>query len=274
MPDQSHHIDTRGESAAYNVCMSEPLFYCAELSADRVTLDERESHHALHSLRMRPGNRVALFDGRGGIAQGVLRETDPANAADRRARPKRQRNATVDITHVKRVDPPPLRLTLIVAGCKGPRLTWMVEKCTELGVTRLLLTEFERSVVHVGPGHVEKLQRTAIEACKQCGRVWLPTIEAGRSLQDALRTATAQGALLVAEPADNAEPLSTWLHAHKTTAADLTAIVGPEGGLTPSELDFLKASGAATVRLADHILRVETAAIAVAANWAASPLRA
>jgi hypothetical protein len=82
-------------------------------------------------------------------------------------------------------------LTLLVAACKGPRLDFLVEKCTELGVTRLVLTEFTRGVVHIGRRHAEKLRRTAIAAGKQCGRSWLPEIEAEMDLPAALRWAAA-----------------------------------------------------------------------------------
>lgn len=250
--------------------MSKPRFHCAELTPGVITLDARESRHALQSLRLRGGEEVILFDGRGRMAHGVLRLDD-----DRTGRPKprqagltRSRVARVTVERVLCESPPPRTLGLIVAGCKGPRLTWMVEKLTELGTTRIVLAEFERSVVRVGHTHATRLRRTALETAKQSGRVWLPEIECGITLEEALAR-VAEGALLVAHPTDDAPTLSSYLHAHDLAEQHLTAVIGPEGGLADAEIDMLGEAGGLLVRLAPTILRIETAAISLAANWAA-----
>ncbi|MBU0638802.1 MAG: 16S rRNA (uracil(1498)-N(3))-methyltransferase [Planctomycetes bacterium] len=250
--------------------MSHPRLFCPTLTAGVLTLQETESHHALHSRRLRPGDPVLLFDGRGHDAEGSIcdAEDQPAAQPTSRRPRKRGRSTCVRVAEVRYVPPPDRQLTLLVAGCKGPRLTWLVEKCTELGVIELVFIEFERSVVRVGPKHLEKLRRTAIEACKQCGRLWLPEINA-RGKLTALVPEAADGDLLVAHPAADAMPLGKWLHEHRTLTSEFSVVIGPEGGLTPSELDFLKTSGGRLVRLSEHVLRVETAAVAAAAHWAA-----
>ncbi len=159
-------------------------------------------------------------------------------------------------------------MTLLVAGCKGPRLTWMIEKCTELGVTQVCLCDFGRSVVKVGESHVAKLRRTAIEACKQCGRNWLPAIEPNHKLASFLTHRPAE-TLLVASPAEENLSLGGWLAGSGGRAATLAVVIGPEGGLRDDELQALADAGAQAVRLAEHALRVETAAVATAAAWAA-----
>jgi 16S rRNA (uracil1498-N3)-methyltransferase len=159
-------------------------------------------------------------------------------------------------------------LTLVVPGCKGARLDWLIEKATELGVSRFILAEFERTVVHTRPQHGRKLERTAIAACKQCHRAWLPQIQSGVALGQAVQ-AVADAALLVAHLSGDAPPLAKWLAAHHSTTANLAVVIGPEGGLAPAELDALMAAGGQLVCLAEHTLRVETAALAVAACWAA-----
>jgi 16S rRNA (uracil1498-N3)-methyltransferase len=234
-----------------------PRFFCSHVSPGPATLDADESRHALQSLRLRPGDALTLFDGRGRIAHAVLQETE--RSANR---------ATVAIEHVLNVPPPTLTLTLIAAACKGPRLTWMIEKCTELGVTRIVLVNFERSVVRVTSEHAQKLRRTALTACKQCRRAWLPEIDSAVDLSDATADAH-EGALLIAEPDESAPLLAVWLHAHPIAANHLTAVVGPEGGLTDAELESLHTTGGQLIRLAETILRIETAAVAIAANWTA-----
>jgi 16S rRNA (uracil1498-N3)-methyltransferase len=242
--------------------MSQARFYCAELTPGVITLDQAESRHALQSLRLRPGNEVTLFDGRGRLAHGVLLADDEAG------RRRTRRLARLAVNRILCEQPPAATLTLVVAGCKGPRLSWMVEKLTELGTTRVVITEFERSVVHVGATQADKLRRTALEATKQSQRVWLPEISCGVSLAEAVRGQDAD-AVLIAHPADEAASLSAHLHGHKLWERRLTAIIGPEGGLTDEELAMLSEAQGELVRLAPHILRVETAAVSIAANWAA-----
>jgi 16S rRNA (uracil1498-N3)-methyltransferase len=246
--------------------VNQPRFYCPGLTPGTVTLSQVETRHALVSLRLRAGEVLTLFDGRGHVAHGTL-EAERDRASDTGKR--RKVRAVVTVRDVQTVPRPQRTLTLIVAASKGPRLTWMVEKLTELGVTRIVLADFECSVVHAGETHVEKLRRTAIEACKQCGRAWLPEIESGIALRDSVAPAGADH-LLITHPDERAPSLGVWLREH-AGGTHLAVVVGPEGGLTPTELEMLETAGGLPARLGDHILRVETAAVAVAANWAAGP---
>jgi 16S rRNA (uracil1498-N3)-methyltransferase len=233
--------------------MREPWLYCPSLQIGQNSLPASDSRHAIQSLRLRAPATVVLFDGSGRVGHAVLAESSPSRG--RRGLP------AFRVETVEMVAPPAHTLTLIVPGCKGPRLDWLVEKGTELGVSRFVLTEFEHSVVHVGPQHVRKLARTAIEACKQCHRPRLPQIESACSLADAIK-AVAGETLLVAHLDAQAPTLAAQL-----ATPHWTVVIGPEGGLAPAELDALRAAGGQVIRLADHILRVETAAIAAAAQW-------
>ena len=248
--------------------MATPRFYCAHLAPGIVELDEAESGHALGSLRLRPGDEVILFDGRGRVAHANLLPQPTANG--KRARIPRtagRRTARLEVARVLCEPPPQRTLTLIAAGCKGPRLTWMVEKLTELATTAILLVNFERSVVRVGPAHADRLRRTALQAAKQSQRAWLPQIACGADPADTLRDHS-DALLLVAHPGSDSVSLTAALH-RSVVHPDVVAIVGPEGGLTEAEIDYLRSHAGILVRLAPTILRVETAAVAIAANWAA-----
>lgn len=250
--------------------MSEPRFHCPHIEPGLTHLDAAETRHALLSLRLKPGDAVVLFDGRGRVGYGRLAD-DGAQTREADAGRKRRGTPAGAAVHVERVllVPQPARtLTLVCPGCKGDRLDWLVEKCTELGVTTLRIAQFERSVVQPGETRIEKLRRAAIEACKQCRRAWLPEIDAATPLSEAV-AAVPQGALIVADPDEQAPSLASWLHGHAMNANHLSAVVGPEGGITADELRLLRARGAQIVRLADQVLRVETAAVAIAACWAA-----
>lgn len=236
-----------------------PHFYCPNLVGDRVELDEAEARHALQSLRLHAGDAVVLCDGRGTLADGTLAVSPTTKASKRRPR-----SVAVAITQTRTQPKPDRSLTLIVAGCKGPRLEWLVEKCTELGVTRLLLTSFDRSVVRTEARHATRLQRTMIEACKQCGRAWLPELRAALTLDEAL-AAVGHANVWRADPTAQAEPLGTCV-----ASASSAIVIGPEGGFSNDEVTRMNASGIRAIGLGPHVLRVETAAVAAAAAWAAT----
>lgn len=239
--------------------MSEPWVYSERLQRGEQVLDEREQRHAFGSLRLRAGDALTLFDGAGRVARATV-----AAGERSRARPRLRVDAVIDVA------PPTRRLTLIVAACKGARLEWMVEKTTELGVSRLVIAEFERSVVHAGAQHVERLRRTAIEACKQCRRAWLPVIEAGTPLDRAIAS-RGEAPLLIAHPAEGSVAIGAWLQ-RQSGLRELAVCVGPEGGLADGEVARLQAAAAALVCLGRFTLRVETAAVAATACWAAAEM--
>ena len=247
--------------------MSLPRFFCKELAPGAVALDAAESRHALGSLRLRPGDEALLFDGRGRVAHGVLKPNKHA-PAERASRRGGQASAEFSVERVLCEPPPTRTLTIIAAACKGPRLTWMIEKLTELGTTRIVIANFERSVVRTERAHAEKLGRTALEAAKQSQRAWLPEITCGSTLENAV-SGEGRGGLLVAHPAEEAAALAPRLLAHEYITGHVIAVIGPEGGLTDDEIEMLRSRSGELVRLAPTILRVETAALSVAANWAA-----
>jgi 16S rRNA (uracil1498-N3)-methyltransferase len=258
---------------AYNGRVEPPRFYCPQLAPGEVKLDPAEAQHALRSLRLRPGDAVTLFDGCGHVARAILKAEPPSapgsnSASTGRTPQRRPPRAVAVIESISELPPPQPALTLIVAACKGPRLDWLVEKCTELGVARLVLAEFAHSVVHVRPQHLSKLHRITIEACKQCGRAWLPELEAGIDLAAAAKTEAARGELFIADPTEAAPSLGHRLAQLRPDFGHLAVVIGPEGGIAYEELALLADVGGQPVRLAKNILRVETACLAVAAVWA------
>jgi 16S rRNA (uracil1498-N3)-methyltransferase len=138
-------------------------------------------------------------------------------------------------------DPP---LTIAVAPPKGERAEWLVQKCTEVGVDRIVWLDAERSVVRWNGDraeqHLARFRRIATEAALQSRRVWLPVIEGPVPATAVLPTAAA------AEPGGRA-----------VAAGDTTIAVGPEGGWSDAESEL----AATHVSLGPHVLRVETAAL-------------
>lgn len=254
--------------------MTGPWFFCETIEPPIATLSAEEGAHATGSLRLRPGELVTVFNGRGRTAGGRLLGPAPTGSGDaaggRSKKGKGSAEIRVELIEVQAHDAPKPKLTLLCAAPKGPRLSWLIEKCTELGADRITLVKFARSVAQPDEESADKLTRTALEACKQSRRAWIPAVSAGQLFESALGELKEQR-LLVADPAgahrlvDEFGPES----ASGDGARDTTIVIGPEGGLTEEELELLASAGANNVTLGPAILRIETAAAAVATLWSA-----
>jgi 16S rRNA (uracil1498-N3)-methyltransferase len=151
-------------------------------------------------------------------------------------------------------------LTLAVALPRGDRQKWLVEKATELGVTRLVPLAAERGVAVANDATLDRLRRQVIEASKQCGRNRLLEIAPPVAATTYFQAGFTAAVRLLADP--QGEPIARAASRENTIFA-----IGPEGGFTESELDAARQSGWQLITLGVRILRVETAAIALAA-WA------
>ncbi len=226
--------------------MSDRYFVELPVTSDRAVLTGAEAHHLLHVMRAVPGNRLTLFDGTGWEFEAVV---------------QRAGRAEVEMAIVARqlVDrEAAIVLTLGVALPKGERQKWLVEKATELGVARLVPLVTQRAVAQPGENVSNRLRRAVIEASKQCGRNRLMTIAAPQAWDDFLADNSGVARRLVAHPGEKPRPWSI-------SGETIVAAVGPEGGFSDDELAAAVARGWQPVGLGPRVLRVETAAIALAA---------
>jgi 16S rRNA (uracil1498-N3)-methyltransferase len=236
--------------------MSERFFVETPIVGTHTTLLGQEAHHLLHVMRVRPGEQVILFDGSGAEFLAEITESG-RNQATLRVLARMEVNREL-----------PFELVLAVPLPKGQRQQWLVEKAVELGVARLIPLVTARTVVRPGPAAGVRLRRAVIEASKQCGRNRLLEIAEPETWQQLMADSTGIPRRLVAVPggphqrAENAtggDPASQASHAAAALA------VGPEGGLTPEEVAAAIAAGWRPVDLGPRTLRVETAAVALAA---------
>lgn len=235
--------------------MSAPWFYCPDLSSPLTQLSQAEAAHARGPLRLRDGSQVVCFDGRGRVADGVLQIAGQSKSDA----------VTVKIDEPRPVDFPwPVKLTLAFALPKQSRQDFLFEKCTELGVWAFQPLICERSVVRPRPERLGKWQRTTIEAAKQCHRVYLPELAKPATITEILTRADQFDALLLASLEEKGQTLVNHLNKSPSIRSVLAAI-GPEGGLTADEQAALRAAGFVPVSLGPSVLRIETAATAVAA---------
>ncbi len=216
-------------------------------------LPRRTAHYVVNVLRFTVGDRFELIDGTGRIATVELTDDgDPTQVSIH--------GITISTTAES-----PLETTLFQAIPKGKRWEWLIEKATELGVTRIVPVQSEHTVVNLPPRRIDdrlqRWQKKAASAARQCQRSVTPTIERPLSLDEAIDADMAQHAI-VAHVNDDATPLMDWLQT--TPEIDsLSLWIGPEGGFADGEIQSLVDAGTHPIYLGPRILRADTAGIAL-----------
>ncbi len=238
--------------------MTDPLFYFEQLADPGavLTVTGEEAHHAAAVRRLHPGDTLWLFDGRGGIARATLLRV----AA---------RDRTLELRIEERRTEPPSRpaIHLACALPKGDRQNVLLDMTTQLGMTQFTPLVCERGVVRPGTNASERWRRLCLEACKQSRRPHLPVIHPPALPREiATRAAAAGSTVWIAHPSAQATAITS--AAKQNTTADVTILVGPEGGFTEAEVTAATDGGAKLLLLGPAILRIETAAVALIAAFA------
>lgn len=232
--------------------MSAPLFLVDSLpTAETATLDGPEGHHAATVQRLRVGEELLLADGRGGTAVAVVTAVGQGVLDFR-------------ITSREHLAAPAHRLVVVQGLAKGERGELAVQAMTEVGVDAIVPWTAARSVTQWrgdrGTRARGKWVATAREAAKQARRAWLPVVTgapAESTSEVARRVAGAAAAFVLHEQAE--ERLVT---AELPDRGEIVLVVGPEGGVAPTELAAFAEAGARTVRLGPSVLRTSTAGVA------------
>jgi 16S rRNA (uracil1498-N3)-methyltransferase len=221
--------------------------------ADTV-LPAQAGEHLTRVLRLPPGAPFTLFNGAGGEFSAALKET-----AGKRVTAQVLAHAAVERES-------PLAMILLQGIARGERMDLIVQKATELGVTRIVPWLAERSVVKLDPRQRvrkrEHWQAIAISACEQCGRNRVPEIAEPVPLGDSLRLLGEAG-LRCLLAADGSESLVS--AAVRIASPSIVLLIGPEGGLAGNERQLAQANGFVACRLGPRIMRTETAGLAALA---------
>lgn len=230
-------------------------FYLPEMGTEnQVWLDGEEARHALRVLRLGMGEEVGLFDGSG------------IECLGRVERIERDR-AKISIVRREPVSRDPvLAVTLGCAIVKAKAMYELVDACAEQGLRELVPVEARRGVPKVERkecAHVERWQRIAVCASKQCGRTTVTRIAPPRPLRALLEKASDWDVRLIFSP-EETMPLREALRTHERPRS-LIYLIGPEGGFEPGELKAAAGAGFEAVRLGRSTLRTETAAAAALA---------
>lgn len=221
-------------------------FLADELPSGSTRLNRQASHHLIHVLRLGPGDRVFVFNGRGEEVETEVVSTDGGVVTVIPAG---------DVISIMPVGEHHVVVGLLKAKAMDIGLRMMVEA----GATHIHVVAMERSIVR--PPKLDRWQRIVESAAQQCGRSDLPVVRHHQKLRDVVDELRASAvALYVASP--GATPTDS--------QGDAAAVViGPEGGLTDRELNFLQQNEARPISLGRWVLRADTAC-AVATAWLAN----
>jgi 16S rRNA (uracil1498-N3)-methyltransferase len=233
-------------------------FYIApeNWNPDALTLSGSEAHHARDVLRMNPGEKLVLFNGRG---REITVEIIDLASDEIRLRKLHESESA------------PLRCRIILGQAipKGKNMELIVQKAVEIGAAEIAPIISDRTVVQVDPESAAqkqaKWQQIAIEAAKQCGQNWLPRVHAPRRLGEFFTDFTTIDLRLIGSLQPGAQHLKKVLgdysNEHRRLPQSVLMLVGPEGDFTPAELALARSQGCRPITLGPIILRVETAAI-------------
>lgn len=216
-------------------------FYAPELPRQGEAILDAEEQRHMKAQRIAPEDKVSVFNGKGLVGIGRV-----------------DKEGHVRLQEVHEVPKSDFSLVLAVAVPKGERADWLIEKLGELGVSAIIPVKTERSVVLPREAKQERWQRILIEACKQSKQAWLPELKPLSTIEQAIASKADFKLLLEPEGKPIREALQNM---PKTTIA----FIGPEGGFTNEEKILLQKAGCVPVSLGKNILRIETAAMAVAA---------
>lgn len=214
---------------------------------------DEEAHHLRHVLRVAPGDVITLFDGEGRQVQARIVRTTGSGGLELES-----------VAGSERLVPRPRPCVLLQCILKGNRMDLLVEKAVELGATRLVPIQSERSIVRLEAAQAEerrrRWERIAVAAARQCGTDWLPLVDPVCKLDVALRAT--EGLLsVVGSLAPAARPLRDVLESGRTPGlAGVALVIGPEGDLTAAEHERCLQAGVVPVTFGTRVLRAETAA--------------
>ena len=232
-----------------------PLAQCTA-TASHLTLEGGEAEHALRVLRLRRGDKLTVLNGAGGEFTCVIESHDKHSAELR--------------VLERQIDPElPASISLVEALPKGKLFETIIQKATELGASRVVPLLTERVIAQLDSDGAQqkaaKWQQVGIEAVKQCGARWLPSVEAPVSLSDYLARKEPFELPLVASLLPGSRHPREWFRSfydrHQRTPKSLAIFIGPEGDFTPAEVEAIERNGALPITLGPLTLRTDTAAL-------------
>lgn len=235
------------------------IFVPAPLSSDtQREIPAQQSRHLARVLRLEAGAPLILFNGEGGEFDATIESV-------------RRDTVTVRIgTHQAVERESPLHITLLQGIARGEKMDLILQKATELGVTRIVPVTMARSSVRLSGDNAQRKQEhwqaVVISASEQCGRNRIPEVGAPVSLASATQGLGPAHKLLLTPDEESRAAASIMGQGEAGSGtAGVALLVGPEGGFDPAEVQVAKLAGFVSCRLGPRVLRTETAGLAALA---------
>lgn len=208
---------------------------------EKIFIEDQEFHH-MKVMRCQENEQIELINGNHQLAEGIILNLG-------------KKKAEILIEKVTK-NHPTKKYILAQSNLRFSKLEWILEKATELGITDFWIFASDRSEKKkLSDQQKKRAQAILISAIKQCARLDLPRIQEFPSIYD---LPNFSGKIYLAHP----NPKACKLINEKPTETDILLVIGPEKGFTKQELDFFKDQPSyKQVKLSEHILRAETAAI-------------
>jgi len=223
-----------------------------QIHDNRGTIDGQELEHMRKVLRLKPGDRITVFDDTGWEHEAVIRSVAGAQGEIEIVRSYQAERES------------PLHLTLAVGLTKGEKIDFVVEKATELGVRTIIPFASIHAVPRLDERKIaartERWRKIVLSATKQCGRTQAPEISPLMTFEELLASRQPETAKLLCWERETEQSFRQ-AHEKLRDAKALLVAVGPEGGFDPIEAELARQHGFERVHLGRRILRAETAAI-------------
>ncbi|MBI5181740.1 MAG: 16S rRNA (uracil(1498)-N(3))-methyltransferase [Nitrospirae bacterium] len=222
---------------------------------NKIAISNAALRHITKVLRLGIGDKICVADE--GKKRYLIELTDINH-----------KKATGKILETKEAtEPPPIEIILLQSILKGGKMDMLIQKATELGVSKILPVITERTIVKIKEGadrREERWQRIAKEASQQCGRWDIPIVWPLRRFEDAFNDIKDVDLALILWEGEHINKLRDILRGRAQTGIKkVCLLVGPEGGFTREEVKFAMEKGFIPASLGDLILRAETAAITI-----------
>jgi len=227
------------------------LVESGELEKLIATLPPDESHHLARVLRIQPGQRVTLFDGRGGVAESVVESISKSKVK-------------VRIEKRWNVPRPAVEIDLIQAVPKPDRWELVLQKAVELGASNIQPILTRHTEFRPNAKKQERWEKIVLNAAQQCEVRWLPTLQPLAGFDDIIPALNDYDLVLIGSLYEDAQPFR---HVPMRQASGrplvkrVALMIGPEGDFTRDEVASATGAGAVPVTFGSRILRTETAAI-------------
>jgi len=230
--------------------MSIPRFFFEEKPKNSESLKDDILRH-IKALRLRRGDAIVLFDGKGNESVGIIKDMG-------------KREAVWELSSRKFVPPKPCSVAIACCLPKGKRQAFLIEKLSELGVARFIPLISSRTVVRPNSSAISRLQKIATEGARQSGQNFVMKVEEPMQFGDAIELRD-YDLRIFAHP-DGACLKEILRNLQKSsTIKSVLCLVGPEGGFTDKEIELAAKNGFQKVTLGGPLLRIETAAMMIAA---------